>query len=105
MQLPVNRPYAAKVHNYSRDGAIRVDGSYGREKNYEPNSFGGRYGQGSRCGHRSKSLRTLIAFDGRPCEVASACGARVSRTLLAFDHHSCAIPCDLENRTGGRWDQ
>jgi len=41
MQLPVNRPHAAEVHSYGRDGAMRADGNYGRQKNYEPNSFGG----------------------------------------------------------------
>jgi catalase len=41
MQLPVNRPHAADASNYNRDGAMRADGNYGREKNYEPNSFGG----------------------------------------------------------------
>jgi catalase len=41
MQLPVNRPHAAEANNYSRDGAMRADGNHGREKNYEPNSFGG----------------------------------------------------------------
>jgi catalase len=39
--LPVNRPHAAGVDNYSRDGAMRVDGNNGRAKNYEPNSFNG----------------------------------------------------------------
>src|SRR6202790_4176351 len=41
LHLPVNRPHAAGVHNYSRDGAMRSDGNHRREKNYEPNSFGG----------------------------------------------------------------
>jgi len=41
MQVPVNRPHAAEVRNHSRDGAMRADGNYGRQKNYEPNSFGG----------------------------------------------------------------
>jgi len=41
MQLPVNRPHAAEARNYSRDGAMRSDGNHRREKNYEPNSFGG----------------------------------------------------------------
>jgi catalase len=41
MQLPVNRPHAAEARNYSRDGAMRSDDNHGREKNYEPNSFGG----------------------------------------------------------------
>jgi len=41
MHLPVNRPHAAEVCNYSRDGAMRSDGNHRREKNYEPNSFGG----------------------------------------------------------------
>ena len=40
-QLPVNRSHAAKVENYGRDGFMRFDGNHGREKNYEPNSFGG----------------------------------------------------------------
>jgi len=41
MQLATNRPHAAEARNYSRDGSMRVDGNHGREKNYEPNSFGG----------------------------------------------------------------
>jgi catalase len=41
MELPVNRPRAADASNYSRDGAMRMDGNQGPEKNYEPNSFGG----------------------------------------------------------------
>lgn len=41
MRLPVNRPHEAEARNYSRDGAMRTDGNHGREKNYEPNSFGG----------------------------------------------------------------
>ena len=40
-QLPVNRPQAAEARNYSRDGFMRFDGNQGREKNHEPNSFGG----------------------------------------------------------------
>jgi len=41
MHLPVNRPQAFEASNYSRDGAMRFDDNHGREKNYEPNSFGG----------------------------------------------------------------
>ncbi len=41
MHLPVNQPHAAEARNYSRDGATRSDGNYGRQKNYEPNSFDG----------------------------------------------------------------
>ncbi|MBN1890819.1 MAG: catalase [Thermoflexales bacterium] len=40
-QLPVNAPRATKANNYGRDGLMRFDGNYGRDKNYEPNSFGG----------------------------------------------------------------
>ncbi|HOT24218.1 MAG TPA: catalase [Thermoleophilia bacterium] len=40
-QLPVNRPRAATVANYHRDGFMRADGNFGRARNYEPNSFGG----------------------------------------------------------------
>jgi catalase len=41
MRVPVNQPHAAHASNYGRDGAMRTDGNYGRQKNYEPNSFGG----------------------------------------------------------------
>jgi catalase len=40
-QLPINRPHATEADNYGRDGSMRFDAHYGREKNYEPNSFGG----------------------------------------------------------------
>jgi catalase len=40
-QLPINRPHATEADNYGRDGFMRFDAHYGREKNYEPNSFGG----------------------------------------------------------------
>jgi len=40
-QLQVNRPHATAADNYGRDGFMRFDAHYGREKNYEPNSFGG----------------------------------------------------------------
>jgi catalase len=40
-QLPVNQPHATEARNYSRDGAMRSDGNYGREKNYAPNSVEG----------------------------------------------------------------
>ncbi|OIV37206.1 catalase [Mangrovactinospora gilvigrisea] len=39
-QLPVNRPHAAEARTYGRDGAL-YDGRHGRDRNYEPNSFGG----------------------------------------------------------------
>ncbi len=38
--LPVNKPQCP-FHTYNRDGAMRFDGNYGPEVNYEPNSFGG----------------------------------------------------------------
>ena len=38
--IPVNAP-RCPMHNYHRDGAIRVDGNGGGAVNYEPNSFGG----------------------------------------------------------------
>jgi len=37
----INRPHATEADNYGRDGSMRFDAHYGREKNYEPNSFGG----------------------------------------------------------------
>ncbi len=39
-QIPVNKP-RCPVHNYNRDGLMRVDGNFGSAPNYEPNSFGG----------------------------------------------------------------
>ncbi len=38
--LPVNKP-KCPMNNYNRDGAMRFDGNFGGEANYEPNSFGG----------------------------------------------------------------
>jgi catalase len=43
--LPVNRPHATVARNGNRDG-IGYDGRHGRQKNYEPNSFGGPYETG-----------------------------------------------------------
>jgi catalase len=40
-QLPVNSPHATTAANNGRDGAMRFDGNGGRNKNYEPDSFGG----------------------------------------------------------------
>jgi len=40
-QLPINAPHAVSADNYGRDGSMRFDSHYGREKNYEPNSFDG----------------------------------------------------------------
>ena len=38
--LPVNKPQCP-VHTYHRDGAMRFDGNFGAEPNYEPNSLNG----------------------------------------------------------------
>jgi catalase len=38
--LPVNKPQCP-VYTYHRDGAMRFDGNFGAEPNYEPNSFNG----------------------------------------------------------------
>lgn len=40
-QLPVNRPHAATVRNYQRDGAMRYGDNGGPSVNYGPNSLGG----------------------------------------------------------------
>jgi catalase len=40
-QIPVNQAKHARVNTYHRDGAMRVDGNYDGQVNYEPNSFGG----------------------------------------------------------------
>ncbi len=39
--IPVNCPYAKKITNYQRDGAMRMDGNGGSSINYSPNSYGG----------------------------------------------------------------
>jgi len=41
LQIPINCPYASKVTNYQRDGAMCVNGNQGAEPNYEPNSIKG----------------------------------------------------------------
>lgn len=38
-QIPVNAP-RCPVHNYHRDGAMRIDGNHGRTIGYEPNNQG-----------------------------------------------------------------
>lgn len=38
-QIPVNKP-KCPFHNFSRDGAMRVDGNEGDTLHYEPNSYG-----------------------------------------------------------------
>ncbi len=38
--IPVNQP-RVPAQTYHRDGAMRTDGNFGAEVNYEPNSFGG----------------------------------------------------------------
>ncbi len=40
-QIPVNKPRAAKVNNYQRDGYMVTGDNGGAAVNYEPNSFGG----------------------------------------------------------------
>ncbi len=37
--IPVNKP-KVPVHAFHRDGAMRVDGNYGAELSYQPNSYG-----------------------------------------------------------------
>jgi catalase len=39
--LPVNRARGTEVHNYQRDGFMRLDANGGGAPNYYPNSFGG----------------------------------------------------------------
>ncbi len=40
-QIPVNQAKHVKSCTYHRDGSMRVDGNYGHEVNYEPNTFDG----------------------------------------------------------------
>jgi catalase len=39
--IRVNRPRAARVNHYHRDGSMRTDDNFGAAPNYFPNSFGG----------------------------------------------------------------
>eukprot|EP01137_Pigoraptor_chileana_P005514 Opistho-2@48688 len=41
LQIPVNCPFAARVINHQRDGAMSINGNGGSAPNYEPNSHGG----------------------------------------------------------------
>jgi catalase len=40
-QIPVNAPKGCPMHNYQRDGAMRIDGNGGAAPNYSPNGRGG----------------------------------------------------------------
>jgi catalase len=40
-QIPVNAPRGCPMHNYQRDGAMRIDGNGGAAPNYSPNGRGG----------------------------------------------------------------
>ena len=40
-QIPVNQPKGTVQRTYHRDGSMVVDGNFGGEVDYEPNSFGG----------------------------------------------------------------
>ena len=95
LQLPVNQPHAAAARHYNRDGAMRSDGNYGREKNYEPNSFGGRYRPGNRCGREAKSPGsseiTLLSI----AAMATICPGRRS---LPADERSGKAEFDREQR-------
>jgi catalase len=55
MHLPVNRPHAAEVGYYSRDGAMRSDGNYGARKTMRPIALMVRDKPENRCGHEVKS--------------------------------------------------
>mmetsp|Transcript_14843 Transcript_14843/g.2479 ORF Transcript_14843/g.2479 Transcript_14843/m.2479 type:complete len:95 (-) Transcript_14843:228-512(-) len=37
-QIPINCPYMSRVAHYRRDGPMTVNGNFGSELNYEPNS-------------------------------------------------------------------
>jgi catalase len=41
LQIPINQPFNARVHNHQRDGFMTVNGNSGSAPNYEPNSVGG----------------------------------------------------------------
>jgi hypothetical protein len=53
----VNRPHCP-VHNYDRDGAMRLDDNRGGSVNYEPNSFGGPIED-----HRNCTSRATFGVD------------------------------------------
>lgn len=41
IQIPINCPYMARVATYQRDGPATVNGNFGSEPNYEPNTVEG----------------------------------------------------------------
>ncbi len=59
--IPVNCPYATKVKNYQRAGAMRVDGNQGGSANYFPNSFSGPQPTPSSAWHVERSPATDVA--------------------------------------------
>jgi catalase len=76
-QLPVNRPHATGVDNYGRDGLMRFDATYGREKNYEPNSFDGptETGRGLYAPLASDGAAASYSWDQRATDDYAQAGA------------------------------
>jgi catalase len=60
-QIPVNQAKHAKVTDYHRDGAMRVDGNYGAAPAYTPNSRGLLVGAARRHGAAARSRRRHVA--------------------------------------------
>jgi catalase len=54
-QIPINRPFNARVRHYQRDGPMCVDGNQTGAPNYFPNSFSGPAEDASQALHRDVS--------------------------------------------------
>ena len=60
-QIPVNCPYATRVKNFQRAGAMRVDGNQGGAPNYFPNSFNGPQPLASSSWHAERQTSADVA--------------------------------------------
>jgi catalase len=65
-QVPVNQAKNAEVHDYHRDGTLRVDGNSGGSVDFEPNSFGGPVQDAS-------VLEPPLRIDGNAARYAYRC--------------------------------
>jgi len=73
-QIPVNCPYAAKVHNYQRDGVMNVNGNQGKAPNYFPNSFSGAKPTSTATWHHEVSTGDVTRYETGNEDNFTQCG-------------------------------
>ncbi|GAB5035736.1 catalase [Nannochloropsis oceanica] len=62
-QIPINRPFNARVRNYQRDGPMCVDGNQTGAPNYFPNSFSGPAEDASQALHRDVGVGDVARYN------------------------------------------